>query len=61
MTVAFGLGQMIGPVLSGTISDLSGNLAFALQAATALLAFAAVLALFQRDLVALSSTHTKPV
>jgi predicted MFS family arabinose efflux permease len=61
MTVAFGLGQMIGPVLSGTISDWSGNLAFALQSATAVLAVAAVLALFQRDLVALSSQHTKPM
>jgi MFS family permease len=60
MTVAFGLGQMIGPVLSGTISDWSGNLALALQSATAVLAVAAVLALFQRDLVALSSQHIKP-
>ena len=54
-------GQDIGPVLSGTISDWSGNLAFALQSATAVLAVAAVLALFQRDLVALSSQHTKPM
>jgi MFS family permease len=61
MTVAFGLGQMIGPVLSGTISDWSGNLALALQSATAVLAVAAVLALFQRDLVALSSQHIKPM
>jgi cyanate permease len=61
MTVAFGLGQMIGPVLSGTISDWSGNLVLALQSATAVLAVAAVLALFQRDLVALSSQHTKSV
>lgn len=59
MTVAFGLGQMIGPVLSGTISDWSGNLALALQSATALLAIAAILALFQRDLVTLSSEPIK--
>jgi predicted MFS family arabinose efflux permease len=61
MTVAFGLGQMIGPVLSGTISDWSGNLVLALQSATAVLAVAAVLALFQRDLGALSSQHIKSV
>jgi predicted MFS family arabinose efflux permease len=61
MTVTFGLGQMIGPVLSGTISDWSGNLALGMQSATALLAIAALLALFQRDLVALSSPHTKPM
>jgi predicted MFS family arabinose efflux permease len=61
MTVAFGLGQMIGPVLSGTISDWSGNLMLALQSATAVLAIAAVLALFQRDLAALSSHQTKQV
>jgi hypothetical protein len=51
MTVAFGLGQTIGPLLSGAISDASGDLALGLQCSTALLAFAAVLALFQRDLV----------
>jgi predicted MFS family arabinose efflux permease len=50
MTVAFGLGQTVGPLLSGAISDASGDLALGLQCCTALLAFAALLALFQRDL-----------
>ena len=46
-------------LLSGTISDWSGDLILALQSATAVLAVAAVLALFQRDLGALSSQHIK--
>jgi predicted MFS family arabinose efflux permease len=57
MTVAFGLGQTIGPVVTGVISDASGHLALGLQCSAALLAFAAVLALFQRDLVPLAATR----
>jgi hypothetical protein len=50
MTVAFGLGQTIGPVLSGAITDATGDLAMGLQSTVALLLLAAVLAVFQRDL-----------
>jgi predicted MFS family arabinose efflux permease len=50
MTVAFGLGQTIGPVLSGAITDATGELAMGLQSTVALLVLAAILAAFQRDL-----------
>jgi Uncharacterised MFS-type transporter YbfB len=51
MTVAFGLGQTIGPVLSGAMTDATGDLSLGLQVTVAVLALAAVLAVFQRDLV----------
>ncbi len=50
MTVSFGLGQAIGPVFSGAITDASGSLSLGLQTSAVLLALAAVLAMFQRDL-----------
>ena len=57
MTVSFGLGQTIGPVFSGAITDASGSLSLGLQLSTALLALAAVLALFQRDLAPPAATR----
>jgi predicted MFS family arabinose efflux permease len=50
MTVAFGLGQTLGPVLSGAITDTTGDLTLGLQSTVALLVLAAVLGAFQRDL-----------
>jgi len=50
MTVAFGLGQTIGPVLSGVITDATGDLSLGLQSTVTLLVLAAVLGAFQRDL-----------
>jgi predicted MFS family arabinose efflux permease len=55
MTVAFGLGQAIGPVLSGAITDATGDLLIGLQSSVALLAIGALLAAFQRDLAPISS------
>ena len=50
MTVAFGLGQAIGPILSGAITDVTGDLSIGLQSSVAFLAVGALLAAFQRDL-----------
>ena len=49
MTVAFGLGQTLGPVLSGAITDLTGSLVAGLAGSAALAAAGAVVALLQRD------------
>ena len=50
MTVAFGLGQAIGPILSGAITDVTGDLSIGLQSSVAFLAVGALLAAFQPDL-----------
>jgi predicted MFS family arabinose efflux permease len=55
MTVAFGLGQAIGPILSGAITDVTGDLSIGLQFSVAFLAVGALLAAFQRDLSPVSS------
>jgi predicted MFS family arabinose efflux permease len=55
MTVAFGLGQAIGPILSGAITDVTGDLSIGLQSSVAFLAVGAILAAFQRDLAPVSS------
>ena len=52
MTFAFALGQTIGPVLSGAITDATGSLTVGLQASAALLALGAVVAASQRDTIA---------
>jgi predicted MFS family arabinose efflux permease len=49
-TVAFGIGQTLGPFATGFLTDLTGSLAAALWASAALLALAAMLAALQRDL-----------
>jgi len=48
MTVAFGLGQAFGPLLSGLISDGTGSITAGLWTAPALLVLAALIAPLQR-------------
>lgn len=48
MTIAFGIGQTVGPIAVGAITDALGSLTYALNVSAALLALGAVLAAFQR-------------
>jgi predicted MFS family arabinose efflux permease len=51
MTIAFGIGQTLGPTAVGAITDAFGSLSYALNASAALLALGAIAAAFQRRLV----------
>jgi predicted MFS family arabinose efflux permease len=50
MTIAFGIGQTLGPIAVGAITDAMGSLSYALNVSAAMLALGAVLAAFQRRL-----------
>lgn len=50
MTISFGLGQTLGPIVVGAITDALGSLSYALNVSAALLALGAVAALCQRKL-----------
>jgi MFS family permease len=50
MTISFGIGQTLGPVVVGAITDALGSLSHALNVSAALLALGAILAAFQRRL-----------
>jgi predicted MFS family arabinose efflux permease len=50
MTIAFGIGQTVGPIAVGAITDALGSLSYALNVSAALLALGAVLATFQGKL-----------
>jgi predicted MFS family arabinose efflux permease len=50
MTVAFGVGQTLGPILVGAITDALGSLSYALNVSAAMLALGAIAAAFQRRL-----------
>ena len=47
MTIAFGIGQTLGPTVTGAITDAMGSLSYALNAGAAMLALGAVAAAFQ--------------
>jgi len=47
MTISFGIGQTLGPIVVGAITDAMGSLSFALNVSAAMLALGAVLAAFQ--------------
>jgi predicted MFS family arabinose efflux permease len=50
MTIAFGIGQTLGPIVVGAITDALGNLSYALNVSAAMLALGAILAAFQGKL-----------
>jgi predicted MFS family arabinose efflux permease len=50
MTISFGIGQTLGPIVVGAITDAMGSLSVALNVSAALLALGAILSAFQRKL-----------
>ncbi len=56
MTIAFGIGQTLGPFAVGAITDALGSLSYALSASAAMLALGAILSAFQGKLAQNSST-----
>ncbi len=50
MTIAFGIGQTLGPTVVGAITDAFGSLSYALNASAILLAVGAVAAALQRKI-----------
>jgi predicted MFS family arabinose efflux permease len=51
MTIAFGVGQTLGPTATGAVTDALGSLSYALNAGAAMLAMAAIASAFQGRLV----------
>jgi predicted MFS family arabinose efflux permease len=56
MTIAFGVGQTLGPIAVGAITDALGSLSYALNVSAAMLAVGATAAAFQRKLSPTSSS-----
>src|SRR6202161_4992511 len=50
MTIAFGIGQTLGPTAVGAVTDAFGSLSYALNVSAALLVLGAILVAFQRRL-----------
>ena len=50
MTISFGIGQTLGPIVVGAITDAVGSLSFALNVSAAMLAAGAILSAFQNKL-----------
>jgi predicted MFS family arabinose efflux permease len=57
MTISFGIGQTLGPIVVGAITDALGSLSYALNVSAALLALGAVAALCQRKVGPTPSSH----
>lgn len=58
MTIVFGVGQTLGPIGIGAITDATGNLDSALLASAAMLGLGALLAWVQRPLKTVIPRHT---
>jgi predicted MFS family arabinose efflux permease len=56
MTIAFGVGQTLGPFATGAIIDIMGSLSYALNAGAAMLAIGAILSAFQGKLARTGET-----
>jgi predicted MFS family arabinose efflux permease len=56
MTIAFGIGQTLGPTAVGAVTDAFGSLSYALNVSAATLAVGALAAAFQRRLVRTSKS-----
>jgi predicted MFS family arabinose efflux permease len=56
MTVAFGIGQTLGPIAVGAITDAFGSLSYALNVSAAMLAVGAIASAFQRRLARKSNS-----
>jgi predicted MFS family arabinose efflux permease len=50
MTISFGIGQTLGPIVVGAITDAVGSLSFALNVSAAMLAAGVILSAFQKKL-----------
>ncbi len=50
LTIAFGVGQTLGPTVTGAITDALGSLSYALNAGAAMLAAGAIATAFQKRL-----------
>jgi predicted MFS family arabinose efflux permease len=50
LTISFGIGQTLGPVVTGAITDALGSLSYALNAGAAMLALGALATAFQKKL-----------
>ena len=59
MTIAFGVGQTLGPIATGAITDAMGSLSYALNVSAAMLAVGAIAAAFQRKLAQLERASRK--
>ena len=57
MTISFGIGQTLGPIVVGAITDAVGSLSFALNISAAMLALGALLSAFQRKLEPASNSR----
>ena len=47
MTIAFGIGQTLGPIAVGAVTDAFGSLSYALNVSAAMLGLGAIAAAFQ--------------
>jgi predicted MFS family arabinose efflux permease len=60
LTVAFSVGQAVGPLVAGALSDLKGGIALGLWLSVALLLVAGLIALTQREVTAPATTEPVP-
>jgi hypothetical protein len=56
MTIAFGIGQTLGPIAVGAVTDAMGSLSYALNVSAAMLGLGAIATAFQGKLSPTSSS-----